>query len=274
MANQETHPRRWSVENLPWDQFDRSKVNPRLLAIAKGAALVEANAADYVTYLKNVFSGDEEIHRDIEAWGNEEKQHGLALRRWCERVDDSFDYDHAMKRFTAAFRVPLEAQESIRGSRALELVARCVVETGTSSFYSALRDAAEEPVFREICRRIAGDEIRHYNMFLGWLERRYADVDEVTRLQRMKIVWERSTEASSEELALAFAAANYTEELTEDKVPEYSKTFLSMSLGLYSARHLKTSMNLLGKAAGLKIKPWMAGAAAQVVHKAMRLKYH
>src|SRR5258708_25612692 len=46
-----------------------------------------------------------------------------------------------------------------------EMVARCVVEIGTSAYYTALREAAAEPVLQEICRHIAADELRHYRLF-------------------------------------------------------------------------------------------------------------
>ena len=54
---------------------------------------------------------------------------------------------------------------SVRGSRRGEMIARCVVESGTSSLYSAIRDASEEPVLKEIAGRIAADEYRHYKLF-------------------------------------------------------------------------------------------------------------
>ena len=49
------------------------------------------------------------------------------------------------------------------------MIARCVVESGTSSYYSAIRDATEEPVLKEIAGRIAADEYRHYKLFYDTL---------------------------------------------------------------------------------------------------------
>ncbi len=74
-------------------------------------------------------------------------------------------------RFTAGFRVDLDAKASVRGTRSGELIARCIVETGTSSYYTALAEAAAEPVLKEICRRIAADELRHYKLFYDHLKR-------------------------------------------------------------------------------------------------------
>ena len=58
----------------------------------------------------------------------------------------------------------------MRGSRRGEMIARCVVESGTSSLYSAIRDASEEPVLKEVAGRIAADEFRHYRLFYDILQ--------------------------------------------------------------------------------------------------------
>ena len=65
-------------------------------------------------------------------------------------------------------------------------MARCIVETGTSSYYTALAEAAREPVLKELCRRIATDEFRHYKLFYDTLKF-YLDTDGIGRLQTLRI---------------------------------------------------------------------------------------
>ena len=79
-----------------------------------------------------------------------------AGRRWPTRLSISPPLSPASRPASASIST---ADRSRRGSRAGEMVARCIVETGTSSYYTALREAAAEPVLQEICRRIAADEI-------------------------------------------------------------------------------------------------------------------
>src|SRR5690606_26095657 len=102
-------------------------VTPGLLEIAKTASLVEANSADYVTYLCNVFADDPEFQEAARVWGEEEIQHGLALGRWAEMADPDFSFEASLAHFRAGYRLPLDATESVRGSRRGELIARCVV---------------------------------------------------------------------------------------------------------------------------------------------------
>lgn len=261
----------WS--SIPWQQFDAAQVDSRLLALVKGACLVEANAADYVQYLKNVFSDFPEMHADFEAWGEEEKRHGEALRAWAERADPEFDYNRALQVFTAAYRVPIQNQESVRGSRGLELVARCVVETGTSSFYTAIRDASREPVLREICRRIAGDEIRHYNLFLNQLNTVFAKHEHLNRWQRLKTILSRSLEVSDQELCFAYFAANETENFDARRADHYSRFYMSEVSRLYRPQHFKLTAQMLGKAVGWKVRPWVSQPIGVVAHKAMVWRY-
>ena len=91
----------------------------------------------------------------------------------------------------------------MRGSRTGELIARCVVETGTSSYYAALGEATDEPVLKEICRRIAGDELRHYKLFYGFMKR-YLAREPLGILARLKVALGRVAETGDDELPYAY----------------------------------------------------------------------
>ncbi|MGH8595246.1 MAG: ferritin-like domain-containing protein [Gammaproteobacteria bacterium] len=198
---------RWSINDLAWDQLLPQRVGSDLLETVKTAALVEANSADYVRYLHSVFAGDSAFCTAATAWGEEEAQHGAALGRWAQGVDPSFDMAASLARFRAGYRLPLAATASVRGSRAGELVARCVVESGTCSFYSALRDRTDEPVLRQICHHIAQDEARHYRLFQAHLAR-YLDRERLGWWTRFRIALERVFESADDELAYAYYSAN------------------------------------------------------------------
>src|SRR5712671_5634718 len=162
----------WTLDDVDWARFEPEKVGRELLAAVKAASLVEHNASDYVEYLKGVYhDAPEATIASIERWGEEEIQHGVALARWAELADPTFHFAAAFARFRELYRPDhFDGRErSIRGSKRGEMIARCVVESGTSSFYSAIRDAAREPVLKEIAGRIASDEYRHYKLFFDTL---------------------------------------------------------------------------------------------------------
>src|SRR6185437_16316299 len=127
----------WTLDDIPWDRFEPQKVDPKLVRLVKAASLVEGNGADYAEYLCRVFADDPSFQEEARRWAEEEVQHGRALAHWARLADPGFDFAAAAAAFTAGFRVDVDARSSIRGSRAGEMVARCVVEIGTSSYYSA-----------------------------------------------------------------------------------------------------------------------------------------
>ncbi len=239
---------RWSNDDIPWGRFDPAKVDPDILAAVKAAALVERNAQDYVAYLNNVFPDDPQFQENIAAWGFEEEQHGLALAAWAVHADPSFDFQGSLARFRDSFQLPLDATASVRGSRAGEMIARCVVECGTSSLYSALRDATDEPVLEAICNRIAGDEFRHYKLFYEGFLKCDATVH-LSLWQRIKVAVGRIAETSDDELSMAYWAANHAAE-PYDRVRHGNAYALRVGR-LYRFGHVRRAIGMVMKACRL-----------------------
>ena len=242
---EDTH---WSLGDIPWDRFDASRVEPAALDIVKAAALVERNAGDYVAYLCNVFSDDQAFQTIIRRWGEEEEQHGEALGRWAELADPAFRFRECYHRFRARYRIPTEATRSVRGSRAGEMVARCIVEIGTSSLYSALRDGSREPVLRFICARIAGDEFRHYSMFRKHLQT-CPDNDRLGLVGRARVAWKRLDEADDDELAIAYHCANMDGQPYDRRAA--SRAYAARVAPYYLEEHVQRGMRMILKSVGL-----------------------
>ncbi|MEQ8639272.1 MAG: ferritin-like domain-containing protein [Alphaproteobacteria bacterium] len=241
----------WSLEDIRWDRFDPLRVNPEVLRIVKAAANVEHNGADYGRYLCNVFHDDPAFQQAALTWAHEEVQHGRALARWAGLADPDFDFDTCFQRFRDGFSLTLDATESIRGSRAAELLSRCIVEVGTSSYYSALAEASDEPVLREICQNIAADELRHYKLFYSHL-RRYLKQEKISRLRRFMVAARRITETEDDELAYAYYAANGGDAPYSRR--RWSKAYLNRAARLYRPRHVERGVAMALKAAGFQ--PW------------------
>ena len=49
---------RWTLDDIDWQSFDRSRTDEDTIRIIKAASLVEFNANDYARYLERVFAGD------------------------------------------------------------------------------------------------------------------------------------------------------------------------------------------------------------------------
>src|ERR1700730_16667680 len=73
----------WTLDDIPWDRFDRDLIDPELIGLVKAASLVEYNGAAYARHLCHIFDDDAEFQNAARHWGEEEIQHGLALARWA-----------------------------------------------------------------------------------------------------------------------------------------------------------------------------------------------
>ncbi len=241
----------WTLDDIAWDDLAYDKVDPEIVKLIKAAALVEHNGADYTEYLCNVFSDDPDFQAAARKWGREEIQHGQALAQWAMKVDPSFDFDDAFQRFLDGFRPDVGASESIRGSRSGELVARCIVETGTSSFYSAIAEATDEPVLQQICRAIAADEFRHYKLFYDAL-RRYLDIEGLGRLGRLKVAIGRINETEDDELSYAYYAANLHGKEEYDR-ERCHRLYMAPVYKNYRRQHMDKAVAMIAKASGIRL---------------------
>ena len=258
---------RWALDDIPWNEFDRTKLDPEIVRIVKAAALVEYNGAAYAHYLCRVFVDDPEFQASARRWGEEEIQHGRALGRWAELADPDFDFVAAVSRFREGFHIDFDRAQSRRGSPAGEMVARCIVETGTSSYYSALRDATGEPVLRAICNNIAADEVRHYKLFYQTLIR-YAGRERIGVSRRLWVALRRLAEAQDDELAYAYHAAN------EADLPYHrrrcSRAHARRAFSVYRERHVARAVSMIFRTVGLSTNSRLSRLVARLAWAALR----
>jgi hypothetical protein len=259
----------WTLDDIPWDRFDRGKVDTDIVRIVKAASLVEQNGGAYAHHLCRIFDDDPDFQQAARRWGNEEIQHGRALARWAALADPSYNFAAAFDRFQEGYQVDFDSDISRRGSRSGEMIARCMVEVGTSSYYSALRDGVLEPVLKEICRNIAADEIRHYKLFYKNLGR-CLERDQVGLWQRLRIALCRIAEAEDDELAYAYYAANETSYPYDRR--RCRRAYARRALVLYQEHHVRRMIALVFKVVGLAPRSRLARAASHLAWQAVRYR--
>jgi len=260
----------WTMDDIHWSLFEPTEVDPNLLSAVKAAALVEYNAPDYVAYLTRVFAdaGPATIAA-LEQWGREEAQHGRALGRWAEIADPQFKLEEAFARFRKGYKPAhfiTQGQASVRGSRRGEMIARCVVESGTSSYYSAMRDAAEEPVLKEIAGRIAADEYRHYKLFYDTLNAQ--SEPDLGFWKKLLIAVGRVRESDDDELAFSFYCANVPpekESITPYNRKKYSRLASQASMTIYHRHHIQKLVQMVVKVVGANPHGWFANLAGALL---------
>ena len=259
----------WTLDEIPWHCFDSSRLDSEIVKLVKAASLVEYNGEAYAHHLCRIFADDPEFQGNARRWGEEEVQHGKVLARWAELADREFDFETAFRRFQAGYHVDFDREVSRRGSRSGEMIARCMVEVGTSSYYSVLRDAVEEPVLKEICRRIAADEIRHYKLFYKNLTR-CLERERIGFWDRFRVAAGRILESEDDELAYAYYAANGAAEPYDRN--HYRRAYAQRAYALCRECHVARSIPLIFKAVGLRPYGWLARAASRLAWNIMRYR--
>ena len=259
----------WKLHDIAWDRFDRSLVDPAVIPLIKAASMVERNAVDYAIYLGNVFTGDPEFSEAARAWSIEEVQHGESLGQWGMLADPEWDFPAAFARFRAGFQLPLDQDFSVRGSRTGELIARCIVETGTSSYYTALGQATREPVLQQICHNIAADEFRHYKMFYTHM-RRYLVQEKISLPRRMMIGAGRITESEDDELSFAYHCGNEPPDAPYDHA-RCLAAYMAGAVSVYKYWHIERGIGMVFKAVGLKPRGMLSNVSSKL---AWRLLNH
>jgi hypothetical protein len=198
-------PARWSADDIPYGLVDTSRVTDDiyLFYLVAAASLVEVNSDLYARNLAEYFRDDAEISDWLARhWQHEEINHGIALRRYVNTAWPAFDWDRARRRFDSEYG-RLCRPERLGPTRALELAARCVVETGTASLYTMLSRLSTEPVLAGLSARIRADEVRHYRYFYHFfLEYRRRESPGLYAVART--LWRRVKEVENEDGFYAF----------------------------------------------------------------------
>lgn len=160
----------WSLADVPYGAIDPQKIvaDTDWFYLLAGASFVEILSDLYTRNLVSYYADDEEAVAWLETeWQPEEMQHGRALRQYVETVWPDFDWEWAFAGFRQDY-TPYCRTELLGPSRALEMAERCVVETGTSSFYAMIQAASPEPVLAQLASRIRNDEVHHYKYSTGF----------------------------------------------------------------------------------------------------------
>jgi hypothetical protein len=195
----------WSLKDIPYASIDKDRVSAdeHLFYWVASASFVEITSDLYTDNLLEYFRGDAEVSQWLETvWQHDEMRHGTALKRYVATVWPQFDWEHTYRCFNSEYSHFCKT-ERLGPTRALEMVSRCLVETGTASLYTMLHRSSGEPVLRLLAAHITQDEVRHYKHFYQYFSR-YRDVEKTGSLEVLRALWSRIGKIDSEDAYFAF----------------------------------------------------------------------
>ena len=201
------HVSRWTLADLQLDRIEHDKVRDDWLIyyLVVAASFVESAAGLYTSNLVDHFPDPLAREWLANRWRLEELQHGRALRAYVESAWPGLDWERGYAGFFDEYS-RMCTMEELEDSRALEMAARCVVETGTATLYTTLHACAREPVLRRLTAFIRQDEVQHYNYFRSFYQAYQAE-EQVGRLNVLRALRKRFTEAEQGDAYVGFKHA-------------------------------------------------------------------
>lgn len=205
----------WRLEDIDFSRLDRTHAaaDEDLIVLLCASSLIESGSDLYTANLVSYFEGDAEVQEWLAThWEHEELQHGRALKTYIAHAWPDFDWDKTFAAFFPEYAETCKV-EGFERTRALEMVARCVVETGTATLYKAINQCCDEPVLKQLTANIRSDEVRHYKHFYKFFLK-YNAVERNSRLAVLGALARRVMEIKSDDSAIALKhvyAARYPE---------------------------------------------------------------
>lgn len=234
----------WSVSDIDYASIDVEMVrdNRTLFYLLTAASFIESGSDTYAGNLATYYAHVPEAATWLARhWESEELQHGFALRRYVEHVWPEFDWPRGYQRFFDEYSQTCSI-DNFERSHALEMAARCVVETGTATYYRALEQASDEPVLRDLTRRIANDEVRHYKHFFRYFNALNGQ-ERIGRARVLGALARRLLEIKNEDAEIALRNVLRVERNQED-VPERDVRALNSQCSAVVRRNLPLEMTV------------------------------
>jgi hypothetical protein len=171
---------RWDMEkDIPWDQFDGSKLTDEQARTIKMNAITEWSALPATEMFLRDNRGDSDFCAFMSVWFFEEQKHSLVLMEYLRRFRPDF--------------VPTEEElHNVRfefdPAPALEtLMMHFCGEIRLNHWYRCAADWHTEPVIKHIYKIISQDEARHGGAYLRYMKKALVEVGDSARAAFAKI---------------------------------------------------------------------------------------
>lgn len=171
---------RWNMEtDIPWDQFDGSKLTDEQAQTIRMNAITEWSALPATEMFLRDNRGDSDFSAFMSVWFFEEQKHSLVLMEYLRR-----------------FRPELVPTEEELHNVRFEFDPAPALETLTMHFCGEIRlnhwyrcaaDWHTEPVIKQIYKIISQDEARHGGAYLRYMKKAMGEVGDSARVAFAKI---------------------------------------------------------------------------------------
>lgn len=208
---------RWSMEtDVPWDQFDASKLSLEQAQTIKMNAITEWAALPATEMFLRDNRGDSDFSAFMSVWFFEEQKHSLVLMEYLRRfypelVPTEEELDKVRFEFDPA--PPLET-----------LMLHFCGEIRLNHWYRCASEWHTEPVIKQIYKMISQDEARHGGAYLRYMKKALNEVGDVASSAFAKIgvlmASARRTEKPLHPTNLHVNKALFPEDTIQSRLPD------------------------------------------------------
>ena len=158
---------RWNLgKDVPWGDFDGSKITERQLHGIKMNAILEWSAMPTAEMFLRDNSSNSDFSAFISIWFFEEQKHSLVLLEYLSRFAPEY-----MPTEEELFKVRF----TFDSAPAMESLAlHFCGEVRLNHWYRCARDSYNEPVIRRIYQLISSDEARHARAYFDYMKKALA----------------------------------------------------------------------------------------------------
>jgi hypothetical protein len=171
---------RWNMEtDIPWDQFDASKLSEEQAQTIRMNAITEWSALPATEMFLRDNRGDSDFSAFMSVWFFEEQKHSLVLMEYLRRFrPDLVPTEEELHnvRFEFDPAPPLET-----------LMLHFCGEIRLNHWYRCAADWHTEPVIKHIYKIISQDEARHGGAYLRYMKKALSEVGDSARAAFAKI---------------------------------------------------------------------------------------
>ncbi len=153
---------RWKMSDIPFDRIDHARVTPELKELVRAIAFSELTTFSATRRFMTEHADDVDFTQWLAVWFYEETKHPDVFLRWLRACGVTVD---------DAFMLKGRATAPFMKSRMGTLVTNIISEMVASGAYAYFAREAPEPVLRQICERLSGDEARHAASFFTYAQR-------------------------------------------------------------------------------------------------------
>jgi hypothetical protein len=174
---------RWKMTDYAWSSVKKAEVAPSWIALVRETLIGELTTFSATERFFADFATDVDFTQWLTLWLYEETKHPSALLRWLDVFGDKFD-----SRFMLQGRQSLPLMPSRVGTLATNIVSEMVAAT---LYITVASQPSIDPVLRQICRNVGGDEARHAASFFSYARKYLArsETPAQDKLMALKVLY-------------------------------------------------------------------------------------